>query len=432
MKQDLFVIPHEWLSIPVFGWGWLLMAWAIASVVLLAVQWRRHRSLGDVLQAVPMLMAVAVVIVVVLPWLEATTPAGQPIGLPIRGYGVMLLLAVLSGVGLAARQARQMGIHPDVIYSLAFWVFVGGIAGARSFYIVLYWDQFQRDSVWATIVAMLNVIPGGLVVYGSLIGALLAGGLFLRLRRLPVLALADLVTPSLLLGLALGRIGCLLNGCCFGGVCYQPGWSLRFPESSPPYAHQRAHGQLHGFHIAAAGEGDRPEVRAIEPGGPAESAGLEWGAVILAVDGRDVAEFAQTANQLSVAGPRLHLETDRGPVTISLDALPARSRPVHPVQLYSAINAALLSLLMWAWYPFRRRDGELFAALLVLYPITRFLLELIRADEPGRLQTDLTISQWVSCGLLVLAVGLWIYLIRQPAGSVLPRPATGSNPADSP
>ncbi len=333
MRQDLFIIPHEWLSIPVFGWGWLLMAWAIASVVLLAVQWRRHRSLADVIQAVPMLLAVAVVIVVVLPRLESTTPAGQPIGLPIRGYGVMLLLAVLGGVGLAARQARQMGLHPDVIYSLAFWMFVGGIAGARLFYVIQYWDQFRRDDVWATILAMVNVIPGGLVVYGSLVGALLAGGVFLRLRRLPVLALADLITPSLVLGLALGRIGCLLNGCCFGGVCEQSDWCLRFPESSPPYAHQRAHGQLHGFRIGAAGDENRPQVQAIEPGGPAESAGLEWGAVILAVDGRNVTQFAQAANQLSGAGPRLHLETDRGPVTISLDALPARSRPVHPVQL---------------------------------------------------------------------------------------------------
>ncbi len=421
MRQDLFIIPHEWLSLPVFGWGWLLIAWAIASLVLLAEQGRRSRSFADAMQAVPMLLAVAVVIVVVLPRLEATTPAGQPIGLPIRGYGVMLLLAVLAGVGLAARQARQMGVHPDVIYSLAFWMFLGGIAGARLFYVFQYWDRFVREDVLATLLAMVNVIPGGLVVYGSLIGALLAGGVFLRLRRLPVLAMADLVAPSLALGLALGRIGCLLNGCCFGGVCEQPGWCVRFPESSPPYAHQRAHGQLHGFRVGAEGKGAVPTVRVVDPSGPAAVAGLEPGAVIRAIDGRPVTQLAQATGHLSVAGPRLELETDRGHVTIALDALPARSRPVHPVQLYSAINAALLCLLLWAWYPFRRRDGELFAALLLIYPITRFLLERIRTDEPGQLQTHLTISQLVSFGLVALALGLGLYLIRQPRGSALPR-----------
>ena len=100
-----------------------------------------------------------------------------------------------------------------------------------------------------TLGAILNVTQGGLVVYGSLIGALLGGLWFLRRHALPTLAVADLMAPSLVLGLALGRIGCLLNGCCYGGLCDAP-WGLTFPAESEPYKHQQSLGQLHGFQIA--------------------------------------------------------------------------------------------------------------------------------------------------------------------------------------
>ena len=94
--------------------------------------------------------------------------------------------------------------------------------------------------------------------------------------------------------------------------------------------------------------------------------------------------------------------------------LPAESLPTRPVQIYSAINAAVLCLLLIAWHPYRRRDGELILVLLTLYPITRFLLELIRTDEPGRFGTALTISQWVSLGIVSIAVVLWVTLWRRP------------------
>src|SRR5437764_162347 len=136
---------------------------------------------------------------------------GKPLGLPVRGYGVMLMLATILGVALAAYRAWQVGIDPEVIYSLAFVMFIAGIFGARLFYILEYWNQFivltpQRSLDWpATFWAVVNVTKGGLVVYGSLLLGVPAGIWFCRSRGLPFLAIGDVIAPSLLVGLALGR-----------------------------------------------------------------------------------------------------------------------------------------------------------------------------------------------------------------------------------
>ena len=127
---------------------------------------------------------------------------------------------------------------------------------------------------------------------------------------------------------------------------------------------------------------------------------------------------AGTSQSLSNA---VHL-TLRDGRTIDIPAitLPDRSRPVHPTQLYSAIDGAILGWLLWSFFPFRRRDGEAIALLLTIHPITRFLLEIIRTDEPAVFGTGLTISQNVSLGLLACGAGLWWYLSRQPRGVVWP------------
>src|SRR5438105_1724983 len=114
----------------------------------------------------------------------------------------MLLMGVLSGVALAHFRARRMGLDPEMIISLAMWIFLAGIAGARIFYIIEYWRDFQKPTFFETIGAMLNFTQGGLVVFGSAMGAGAALIVFTRRHRLPGLALADLIAPSLMLGLA--------------------------------------------------------------------------------------------------------------------------------------------------------------------------------------------------------------------------------------
>ncbi len=99
---------------------------------------------------------------------------------------------------------------------------------------------------------------GGLVVYGMLVVGGLALIVFIYRHHLPGLALADLIAPSVVLGLGLGRVGCFLNGCCFGGPCDLP-WGVQFPAGSPPHEQQIRLGQVYGLLIVADRE-HRPMI----------------------------------------------------------------------------------------------------------------------------------------------------------------------------
>ena len=129
----------------------------------------------------------------------------------------------------------------------------------------------------------------------------------------------------------------------------------------------------------------------------------------------DVADLETAQAVMRYVNRQLAIETADGETyEWAIEQLPQRSLPVHPTQLYSAMNAFSLCLVLVAWFPFRRRDGEILALMLTLYPISRFVLEAIRTDEGGRFGTGLTISQIVSLAMLLAAAGLWVYLQRFP------------------
>ncbi|MCY2991183.1 MAG: prolipoprotein diacylglyceryl transferase [Planctomycetota bacterium] len=425
MRQTLFHIPHEFWGWPMFGPGWLLLCWAVAALGLLVWQARRQGWNADTLGYLPVLAMIGAAIYFLLPHLEEQPEIGPPLGLPIRGYGVMVLLGVIAGLALGMRTARRMGLDPEVIFGLSFAIFVGGIVGARAFYVIQYWPQFQADLLTDTVVAVLNVTQGGLVVYGPFFGGAATGYWYLRRYGLPVLAMADILAPTMMIGLALGRLGCLMNGCCYGGLC---DYGLAFPEESPPYKHQRALGQLHGFRLGAEAITGAAVVQSVKSDGPALAAGLETGAVVRAINGQPLPSFQEACGYLEKARPDLTLETDRGRVRIVLGQYPPRSLRVHPTQIYAAMDAALLCFVLWAFYPFRRWDGEVFAWMLTLYPMARIVEELLRSDEPGRFGTRLSISQWVSVLLLAATAVFWAWLVRQPRGSVLPPPGDATPP----
>jgi phosphatidylglycerol:prolipoprotein diacylglycerol transferase len=436
VRSTLFYIPAELAGMPVFGFGWLLVAWAVVCAAIAIAVWRRTGDGREALSYVPFMAIVAAIIGLVLPIMIEVGPDKQPIGVPVRGFGVMFMLATVAGVGLSAYRARQMGIDPDVIYSLSFWMVIAGLIGARLFFVVQYWEEFAKPTIGATVQSLLNFTKGGLVVYGSVIAGLPVGYWYLRKRGLPILAFGDIIAPSMVVGLALGRIGCFLNGCCFGGECLPPDWkAMTFPAKSPPYKQQVAAGWISGVWLA---EEDRKIVVAwVAPGGPAEKSQVQVGQIVTGINGAAVQSLEEAQERLAppideppnmppklprsfvleTAGRQTHFWT--------VNELPPRSVPVHPTQLYSAIDAALLALVLWFYYPFRRRDGEVFALLITIHPLSRFLLEMIRSDEPGRFGTDLTIAQWMSIGIMLGGVAFLIYLERQPRGSALPLEASG-------
>ncbi len=136
MRSTLFLIPAELFGVPVFGFGWLLAVWLLASLTILALLVRRQGWNRETASYVPFLLIVAAVIAFVMPLIVERGEQGEPLGIPIRGFGVMFMLATVAGVGLAAYRAWQMGIDPEVLYSLAFTMFVAGLIGARLFYVV--------------------------------------------------------------------------------------------------------------------------------------------------------------------------------------------------------------------------------------------------------------------------------------------------------
>jgi len=144
----------------------------------------------------------------------------------VYAYGLMLALAVIVASFLAGDQARKQGLSRDDIYDLAFWVVLWGILGARLFYIFLNFDYFLNNPLETV---MLQ--KGGLAWQGSLLAGIVSGISFIRQKRLPLLIVLDIVAPFIALGHAIGRIGCLFNGCCYGKPwahgLYFPVWHER-------------------------------------------------------------------------------------------------------------------------------------------------------------------------------------------------------------
>ncbi|MBI2480431.1 MAG: prolipoprotein diacylglyceryl transferase [Planctomycetia bacterium] len=360
-----------------------------------------------------------VAVYALLPMLEVRPEGMEPLGLPIRGYGMFVLAGIVAGMSLSIYRGKQIGLDSELIYSLAFWLFIIAIAGARLFYVIQKWDEFERATPLATIGAIMKFTEGGLVVYGSVIGGFLALYLFSRRQQMSMFELGDVIAPGMAIGLAFGRIGCLMNGCCYGGIC--DGWPLAitFPQHasvelghySPPYAHQLTMGELHGFRLGI-NENGHVIVASVEPGGKAETAGLQAGTRIERLNGQEVTTLDSAKRILLAGSPRISINGDH--ISWTIDKLPARSRPIHPTQIYSSINAALLCLVVWFAYPFRHRHGDILLLLFGLYAIARFFLEAIRNDEPGQIGTSLTISQLVSLVVFAVCVGGWLVRLRQP------------------
>ena len=419
MYPTLFVIPDRIADWPLFGFGLLLAVWAVASVALLAWLVRKQGFNADTRSYLPVLALFGITIVFLLP---AAATSG---GLPIRGYGVMVLIAFSAACGLTLRRFRQMDVDLEILYSMAFWLLVCGIVGARLFYVIEYWDDLRQPTLGATLATLVNLTQGGLVIYGALLGGGLALLWFVRSRQLPGLALCDLIAPAAAIGLGIGRIGCLLTGCCYGGICDLP-WAIRFPAGSPAYLRQVDDGQvsLEGLIFDSPGTAS-PRLRAVAADSPAARQGFTEGDLVTAINRQPVESVRQAQQELwrAQSGEGLVsvlIDRDGRPRQWRATGVPTLSLPVHPTQIYSAIDGVVIGMFLLAWFPFRRRDGEVTALLFTCYGVTRFLVEFARTDEPPVFGTNLTISQNLSIALLAGAVVLWIYLWRQPRGSVLP------------
>ena len=195
-------------------------------------------------------------------------------------------------------------------------------------------------------------------------------------------------------------------------------------------------GSLVGMKLIREASGGRTVVHTVEPSGLAQQHGLRPGDIVEGIAFPYESEFNRMRSGQFVPEARVTLDlADGRRVTWMFDQLPPRSRPVYPTQILSSINAALICLALWAYYPFRRRDGQVFAIMMTVYPISRLLLEMIRSDEAGLLPIEhkLTISQALSILLLLAVATLWWYILSRPRKTAFPasgsrRTRTGKDP----
>jgi phosphatidylglycerol:prolipoprotein diacylglycerol transferase len=151
--------------------------------------------------------------------------AFQIFGFQVYWYGILAAAAFVVGFSTASRRAPRAGVKSDEVFSLAPWIIVGAVLGARMLYVISYWD---KEFAGRPLTAIFNM-RSGLVYYGGLIGASLATIIFCRRQKVPLWRMADVMAPSIALGHAFGRLGCFMTGCCYGKPTDLP-WAVHFPN----------------------------------------------------------------------------------------------------------------------------------------------------------------------------------------------------------
>ncbi|HEA46887.1 MAG TPA: prolipoprotein diacylglyceryl transferase [bacterium] len=145
----------------------------------------------------------------------------------IHSYGVLIATAFLVGLWIANNEAKRKGIDSKLVSDFAIYAIIFGMLGARLGYVFF----FDFAYFISRPLQILAIWQGGLVLYGGIVGGLLAGIWFIKRRRLNFWKFADTFAPALILGQAIGRIGCFLSGDGYGLPTGLP-WGVRFPEGS--------------------------------------------------------------------------------------------------------------------------------------------------------------------------------------------------------
>jgi len=364
-----------------------------------------------------------------------------PFGITIKSYGLMLMLGFFAATWWATYRAKKVKADVDAILNMGFIGLIAGVVGARLLFVIQFWDRFAAEP--NPLLAALNITSGGLVFYGGFLLAMVCVVAYLRWKNYSLRLYFDILAPSLMLGLAFGRMGCFLNGCCWGAPTEKVPWAMRFPYGSPPFLQHwqrslidvpqqllvswpggittpisRDHIGLPARYLQKPLREYRQARDALKE---AKASGADAEAIKLLEERFQRARQALQKHKQRLADLYYVLKTyDMTPSEVDALAAKHTSLPVHPTQLYSLVNAALIGLLLHAIFMRRKQQGIVFALLLIFYPISRFILEMIRGDNPLDARIGpfaVTMSQMISFWTLVAGVVLLIVLYRLPAAS---------------
>ena len=290
--------------------------------------------------------------------------------IPVHGFGLMMVLGFYFGMILGERMAKHVGMKPGDFSNAAVIGLIAGVIGARLSHILENLGDFTRPdrNVFQNLWSMVNLTSGGLTYYG---GFLLATPVLIGYaiwKKIPVRIGMDIVAPCLMIGLGLGRVGCFLNGCCYGAECNAP-WAVSFPYGSFAYNDEYEAGKV----------APPPELYRV------------------GIDGK---HHLMTADEV--------LATRDAPLIAEMKS--QRSRLLHPAQLYSTITAMILATALWRFFYVSHAPGRVFALMMMLEGVGRYTLEILRVEPPvvqlfGR---GLSLSMVLSVGLVSAGALLWV------------------------
>jgi phosphatidylglycerol---prolipoprotein diacylglyceryl transferase len=437
MRQVLFYIPlkADWLPANLPLYLFLLVAGLVlggaAALIERCVQQPRIK---EFLRGAAYWLAGFGVLSAVVVYLAADK---MKQGLPIYGFGMMLFLAFLVCSWMAGRRGESEGVAREQIQDVTIWLFIGGLIGAR----ITFLSAEKHMPVREMLSEFYKIWDGGIVLYGSVIGGLIGYAfayLFIfRKYDLSTLKLADILAPSIAVGLCLGRFGCFLNGCCYGQVACPtcPVYAVHFPLSAPAREGlvEQGYQTAAGFTLARNQPRDvGARVDKVDPRSLACEAGLRDGDLILQVstrvskrvdtwekwdiEARDVEDGSKIYPPAEMLTRCLVYTWPRGATELRLKVKHAdgteeeltfapETLGLHPTQLYEVVSMALLFLVLTAYYPLRSRQGQVMAMLMVGYGIHRYLNELLRDDPRPQ-----GFESYTSVFLVVAGIAMWVYL----------------------
>jgi prolipoprotein diacylglyceryl transferase len=238
MRPILVAIPSKLLFV---------VALILAVVTFVREQLSRRRDPAFQLSSTPLYLLAGAAALMGMrggQWVPSAALFAKPwLPVPIYSYGVMLGTSMIVGWFLAMKLSKEDGIPPAEAGAIYMWTAVWSIIGARLLYVITEWNQMSNPLGQA-----LRVWEGGLVAYGGMIGGFLASWYGCHKRGIALLRWADVSAPSVVLGTAITRVGCLLFGCDYGRPAEKLAWAIRFPKTpalganpSPAWQHHVDH-----------------------------------------------------------------------------------------------------------------------------------------------------------------------------------------------
>ena len=344
--------------------------------------------------------------------------------LTIFGYGVMLVIGLLIAMRVSMYLARRTGLDPEVFANAAVLALVSGIAGARLSHVLENLPTYTDPhlSFWENFRNAINIRQGGLTYYGGFLLATPTLILYAIWKKVPIRVGMDIIAPCLMIGLGFGRIGCFLNGCCFGAECTVP-WAVEFPYGSDAYVTEFNANLLR-----------QPVPLALLADGTAIKEYLRDNGMKELQEPLPPPLF----KELHVAGSLVKKEVAATEAASNKEfaakVASLHANPVHPAEIYSSIVAFTIAGFLFCYYTIPHTPGRVFAAMMMIEGVFRYMLEVIRVEPPvvGRgttLLPDLppqSYSMCVSFFLVLIGSVLWFaFRPRRPAA----RPDDRTRPA---